>query len=356
MKDARALAWLAAYAVVACAQPSGDAPSDAAWSLRYATPYPPQHPFSRADQTWIDHVQAASAGRLRIEPFWSGSLLSSDQSLIELRHGIADVAAITPIYARGGAHALRTQSGFYAGAASFETQIATYKCLAQRFPVLNQELAGMRVLAVQGGNLPGVVTRDKPVHGLRDLTGLRLRAPSELIEVLHALGVDPVNMPMGDVYSALAKGVIDGVVAPPDSLRALHLAEVGSYYAQLAIPRGAYPSRAISSQALARLPQELQTILLESGPTWEAALSKEVGAALQGGRRYALERGMQFTDVPDTEQRAFADAYNAAARRNAHGLTERGIDGPAMFQSAQAFIQRVSAPDAPPTAADCSTL
>jgi TRAP-type C4-dicarboxylate transport system substrate-binding protein len=158
--------------------------------------------------------------------------------------------------------------------------------------------------------------------------------------VLHTLGVDPVNMPMGDVYAALAKGVIDGVIAPPDSLRALHLAEVGSYYAQLAIPRGAYPSRAISTQALARLPQDLQAILLASGPVWEGALAKEIGTALQGGRRYALDRGMQFTELPDAEQQAFAAAYNAAARHNARQLAARGIDGPAMFDSAQAFIQR----------------
>ena len=327
-------AWLAAFCVLACAQPAG--PS----SLRYATPYPPQHPFSRADKAWIDHVQTASGGRLHIEPFWSGSLLSSDQSLIELRHGVADVGVISPIYARGGAHALRTQSGIYAGAATIEAQVAIYKCLAQRFPVLNEELAGLHVLAVQGGNLPGVITREKPVRALHDLTGLRLRAPSELMEVLQALGVDPVNMPMGDVYSSLAKGVIDGVVAPPDTLRALHLAEVGHFYAQLAIPRGAYPARAISSQALARLPKELQAIVLASGTVWEAALSKELAAALQGGRRYAVERGMQFTDLPDAEQRAFADAYNVAAKANARRLAVRGIDGEAMFESAQAFVRQ----------------
>jgi TRAP-type C4-dicarboxylate transport system substrate-binding protein len=311
--------------------------------LRYATSYPPQHPFSRADKTWIEHVQTASNGRLRIEPFWSGSLLSSDQSLIELRHGVADVGAITPIYARGGAHALRTQSGFYSGAATFESQVATYKCLAQRFDVLNAELAGLRVLAIQGGNLPGVVTRNTPVHSLRDLVGLRLRAPSELMQVLRTLGVDPVNMPMGDVYSSLAKGVIDGVVAPPDSLRALHLAEVGSYYAELAIPRGAYPSRAISTQALARMPADIQATLLASGPVWEAALAHEVGAALSGGRRYASERGMKFTTLPESEQRAFAEAYNTASLASARQLAPRGIDGEAMFRSAQAFIQELRA-------------
>ncbi|HKU44705.1 MAG TPA: hypothetical protein VJR89_41380, partial [Polyangiales bacterium] len=234
---------------------------DGVHTLRYASPYPPQHPFSRADKTWIEHVEQASRGALRIEPFWSGSLISSDQSILELRHQVADVGAITPIYERGGAHALRTQAGFYAGAGTFQQQVAVFKCLAQRFSALNDELSGLRVLAVQGGNLPGVVTRTKLLTSLQDLVGLRLRAPGELMELLRALGADPVNMPMGDVYAALAKGVIDGVVAPPDALRSLHLAEVAGHYAELAIPRGAYPSRAISVRVFSRLPESLQRVL-----------------------------------------------------------------------------------------------
>ena len=74
---------------------------------------------------------------------------------------------------------------------------------------------------------------------------MRIRVPTELLGVLRELGADPVNMPMGEVYSALAKGVIDGVVAPTDTFSSLHLAEVAHYFTQLRIPRGAYPARAM---------------------------------------------------------------------------------------------------------------
>ena len=72
--------------------------------LSYASPYPPGHPFSRADIRWMAYVEKASRGRLKIQPFWAGALLSSDQSMAEVRHGVADIGLITPIYARGGAH------------------------------------------------------------------------------------------------------------------------------------------------------------------------------------------------------------------------------------------------------------
>jgi TRAP-type C4-dicarboxylate transport system substrate-binding protein len=328
-----------------CTKPLPERDAGATTRLRYASPYSPLHPFSRADSAWMKHVEAASGGRLRIEPHWSGSLVSADQSLVELRHGVADLGVISPIYARGGAHALRTQAGFYAGALSFETQVAVYKCLAHEFPRLGHELDGLEVLAVQGGNLPGIITRSRPVHGIADLAGLRIRAPNELLEVLRSLGADPVNMPMSEVYSALAKGILDGVVASADALRALHLAEVGHHYAGLAIPRGGYPARAISTRALARLSPSLRALLRESGPVWEQALASELRRALEAGQRYGHEQGMSFVTLAPREQRRFDRAYEAAALRGAKLLAARGVDGVAMYERAQYWVRRLQTVD-----------
>ena len=102
---------LIAALLAACA-----APPPGVTVLRYASPYSPGHPFSRADIEWMKWVAERSGGRLRIEPYWSGALLSSDQSLEELRHGVADIGLITPIYVRGGTQLIKTQSGFASGA------------------------------------------------------------------------------------------------------------------------------------------------------------------------------------------------------------------------------------------------
>lgn len=321
------LVCLLLLAAAACgAQPE----TKGVYTLRYATPYPPQHPFSRADQAWIDHIQSASQGALRVDSFWAGMLTSSDQSVLELRHGVADVAAIQPIYERGGTNVLRAQTGFYAGARDFGEQVSVYKCLAERFPALGHELSGLTVLAVQGGNLPGIVTRDARVRSLQDLAGLRLRAPAELMDLLESLGADPINMPMGDVYAALARGIIDGVVAPLDALRSLHLAEVAHHFARLSIPRGAYPARAIRNARLHALPEPLQAIVRGSGAVWEGALARELASAEAGGLSYASEHGITLSELPSSDQQTFHRAYNTAARARARAL---GVE--AIFDAAQ---------------------
>lgn len=329
---------LALFCALAAACAPQQATESGVHTLRYASPYLPAHPFSRADIIWIEHVERVSNGRIRIRPFWGGALLSADNSVHELRHGVADIALITPIYMRAGMHAVKMQAGFYGGVRAIPDQVAVYRCLARSFPVLDRELDGVVTLAVQGGNLPNVLTRERPVRSLEDLRGLRLRAPSELVPVLRSLGVDVVAMPMGDVYSAISKGVLDGVVAPPDTLRSLHFTEVTRYLNRLEIARGAYPARAISRQAFDRLPADLQRVLVEAAPVWEGALSEELVRAEAAGLDAGRAENIEVVELAPGEQARFDRLYAETSLQHSADLARYGIDGPAMFRRAQAVI------------------
>ncbi len=329
--------WLALFLTLlasACARPL---PPDVT-ELVYATPYSPGHPFSRADKVWMDFLREQSGGTLVVRPSWSGALLSSDHSMEELRHGVADIGLITPIYVKGGAHLIRVQSGFYSGARSIESQVGLYRCMAAADSGFARELHGLKILAVQGGNLPGIITTDRPVRSLADLQGMRIRAPTELLTVLRHMGADPVNMPMGEVYSALAKGVLDGVVAPADTFRALHFAEVADHFTTLEVPRGAYPARAMGERRWNSLSDAHRKLLEEAVPVWEAALAKENRAALTTGLDYAAEKGVQVHSISPAEQKRFEEMYLRDASSNAARLARYGIDGDRTFRLARASI------------------
>lgn len=306
--------------------------------LTYASPYTPTHPFGLADQEWMKWVEAKSGGRIAFKPYWSGALISSDMSMEEVRHGVADIGLITPIYSKGGAHLLRGQAAYYGGVRTITDQVAVYDCLADRFPHFENELHGLHVLAVQGGNFPGVLTRDRPIRSLADFKGLRLRAQSDAVDILKQLGADPVNMPMGEVYSALAKGVIDGVVAPADTIRSLHFAEVAKHFTTIRFSRGAYPARAMSDKTWRTLPPDLQAILTEGRKVWEEALNRQLLKAEQAGIDYGRKEGITFSAIPAQEQRAFDTLYNKDARIQAERLGRIGIDAVPIYEEAQRLI------------------
>jgi TRAP-type C4-dicarboxylate transport system substrate-binding protein len=238
---------------------------------------------------------------------------------------------------------IRAQSGFYGGARTFEQQTSLYRCLAAAEPEFDRELTGLTILAVQGGTLPGILTRSRPVATLGDLRGLRLRAPTELLGVLRDLGVDPVNMPMGDVYSALAKGVLDGVVAPADTLKSLHFAEVAKYFWRLEIPRGAYPARAISTRRWNTLTARERAILEKSTAVWESAIAKQTLEAVTAGETAGAQEGVHFTAARAEDQRAFDELYEKDGARSAQSLARFGIDGREVFHRARAIAASIPA-------------
>ncbi len=316
------------------------APQDGVTVLTYASQYSPNHPFSRADAAWIKWISERSGGRMRIQPYWSSAVLSSEHSMTEIRHGVVDIGLVTPIYARGGAHLIHVQAAYYAGLTTFDQQVALYRCLERADPQFGRELEGLVVLAVQGGNLPGIVTRTHPVKTLEDLRGLRLRAPAELLNVLRHFGADPVDMPMGEVYSALAKGVLDGVVAPGDTLRSLHFAEVAQYFNTLRIPRGAYAARAIGLRRWNSLTDEERGILQEGVAVWERELDRQLREAEIAGEAAGHKNGMTFTTPSEADTQKFLAVYNEVAETNARLASRYEIDGLSLFKYARSVVAR----------------
>jgi TRAP-type C4-dicarboxylate transport system substrate-binding protein len=186
------------------------------------------------------------------------------------------------------------------------------------------------------------MTREKPVRTLDDLKGLRLRAPAEITLVLEQLGVDAEFMPMGEVYTALAKGTIDGVVAPIDTLKAMRFAEVVQYCTLVSIARGAYYSRGMNHESWQRLPPDLKAVIETSIPVWSEAVIEELTAAHTAGLALAEERNVEFIRFNDADMKRLRSVYAQMAQHSAEDLEQRGLPGLAAYERAQAVIHEAN--------------
>jgi TRAP-type mannitol/chloroaromatic compound transport system substrate-binding protein len=73
----------------------------------------------------------------------------------------------------------------------------------------------------------------KEIHSLSDLQGLKMRIPGLGAEVMKKLGVNPILLPAGEIYTALERGTIDATewVGPAlDSM--MGFSKVAPYYYQ----------------------------------------------------------------------------------------------------------------------------
>ena len=75
------------------------------------------HPYSIADQHWIDKIAKETNGRVKIKPYWNGTLISSRESMREIAKGVADIGFVTPIYEKSGVDLTKATIDFYAGSA-----------------------------------------------------------------------------------------------------------------------------------------------------------------------------------------------------------------------------------------------
>jgi TRAP-type C4-dicarboxylate transport system substrate-binding protein len=92
---------------------------------------------------------------------------------------------------------------------------------------LQNEYRDVKVLATWTHDVGQLYTTSKPVRSLEDLRGLKIRAPGPVqVSMLRALGAVPVTMPAGEMYDALERGVVDGLVTGLSAIKSYRLEQL----------------------------------------------------------------------------------------------------------------------------------
>ena len=93
------------------------------------------------------------------------------------------------------------------------------------------EALGLKMVAANWAYGARHTLTTKPVHTAADLKGLMIRVPTNAIQTkgFEVLGATPVGMSLGDVYTALQQGTIDGGENPLSTLYGRKHHEVAKY-------------------------------------------------------------------------------------------------------------------------------
>lgn len=70
---------------------------------------------------------------------------------------------------------------------------------------------------------------NKPVNSIADLKGKKLRSSPTNIPLMKLVGATPIGMPPPDVYTAMERGVVDGFILPPATIRDFGLIKPSKY-------------------------------------------------------------------------------------------------------------------------------
>ena len=201
----------------------------------------PGEPITNAIFEWARLIEERSGGSMTVEVFPS-SMLGTKDELADMM--LAGMPVIT--LANGGFFATRgaPDMGIVFGPYFYQTWDDAWRLIESDW-WRNQERVlerhGLRVLAPnwQYGVRHTLSTR--PIRNVDDFRGLRLRVPNNRMQVLgtNVMGATATPMPLGEVYTALAQGVIDAVENPLSGLYSQRFFEVARYLSKTAHIRDA---------------------------------------------------------------------------------------------------------------------
>lgn len=193
--------------------------------FKFANYFPPPSRQSTVLEEFCREVTARTDGRVKFEYYPGGTLLKATEMFDGIITGIADIGYSHVEYTPGRmpvTECLDLPLGYPSAWVGSQVANDFYNKFKPK------EFDKVKVLFMNTSN-PNLIISRKPVRKLEDLKGLVIRAPGRVGEVIKALGASPAPTPMTEVYEAIAKGVIDGVNSPFETLKTFRFAEVAKY-------------------------------------------------------------------------------------------------------------------------------
>ncbi len=217
-------------------------------------------------EKWVAHLKAASGGRLDITPHAGGEIMPVMETFDAVSSGTLKIDFSYGPYWIGKLPMAIYASGIPAFTLPRWEQ---YKVLYYELgleKLIRKAYAKQNIMYVAAMPTNNAVLLSKfPVRKAADLKGKKFRATGLYAEVLNAAGASATYFPWGEIYGALEKGTIDGVIAGPLSSQAdsgFH--EPTKYFLETPITPADAWSLHVNMDAWKALPEDLQKLLVES--------------------------------------------------------------------------------------------
>lgn len=167
-------------------------------------------------------------------------------------------------------------------------------------------------LSRMGSGIPFQFHVNKPIKTADDLKGMKLRCSPTLIPFLKKIGVIPIMMAPGDIYTGLERGVVDGYVWPAAQLREWGWETVTKYIVEPATPYQAIDVVLVNLDVWKKLPKHIQNLLIASAKEDEF---RTIVRALEYIPRESAElkkMGIQFIHLSEADAKKLSDAAISA--------------------------------------------
>jgi len=332
---------LVAAAACAAAFAAPSAMAEKVYKLKLAETWPTNFgTFSEPARRMAELAETMSNGRLKISIDTSNKHKSPFGVFDLVRSGQYDMAHSASYYWKGKVPNTLYFTTMPFGMTATEQYGWFYYGGGQE--LMNKVYEPLNVLSFPGGNT-GVQMGgwfQKEINSLEDLKGLKMRIPGFAGEVLAKLGAKPVNIPGGELYTALERKTIDALewVGPSMDLRMGFHKIAPFYYTGWHEPATELQFM-INKRKFEKLPADLQQILKTAMRV--SAYDMTVLSHHVSGENWAK----MTTEFPNVQVKSFpAEVIEGLRKANDELLAEKAAADPLakeILESQASYLKQV---------------
>jgi len=250
-----------------------NAESKKVYKLTFANQHPAEAPMNKViNQAWAKWLEKASKGRLEIVVYPAEQVAKAPNLYDAALNGLADITCQLLAFNPGRWPLTEvTQLPFLYDFPGSRAAAMTAMALFEKYPEIQAEHKGVKILGFHATGLNHIHTVKKPVYKMEDLKGLLLNTNGKIgVNTIKYLGGTPETIFPAEQYDAMAKGVITGNVLEWEGQFIWHMNELTHYSTQASIALFVFV-HAMNLDTWNSLPPDLQALLdSENGKMFHA--------------------------------------------------------------------------------------
>ena len=304
-------------------------PLHAQTTLTFSSWVPPTHHLTIWQANWAADVEKATGGRVKFQSLPKAPA-APPGTFDAVRDGLVDLSYVTASYTPAR-HILPLMAELPGMADTAEVNSVAYSRIHWKYFQKVGEYKGVKLLAVWTHG-PGQMFTKRPVNGINDVKGLKIRTGGGIAEaVANSIGASAFVKPAPESYELLNSGVADGVFFPFESIVSFKLDTV--LQQATVFPGGMYSSSFgffMNEDKWNKLSKQDQAIIdkhsyeyaaRSNGQSWDAADQKGVDALkkasvkiVQADPKFVAEVHKRSQPIIDDWVKKASDKYKFNAR------------------------------------------
>jgi len=278
--------------------------------FKLGTPTPDSHPYNISAKIFADLLAARSNGRMSVAIHGSGQLGGERTMIEQVQLGTLDFQ-VTSLIGLGPftnvAHGFNLPFLFDPEKPDFLFFKVARGPIGRKILDALEPSARVKGIAYLHYDFRDLYNNRKPINSLEDLRGMKFRIIEDPLQIttFRALGMAPVPIPFGEVYTAMQTKVIDGFEGNWTGLWAMKQYEVVKYVTEFG-HHNCQPVLIMSPKRFHSLSKEDQDFILSCAAEAAAKGFDEVEVLKKKAREACINAGVKVNKVAD--MRAFKKA------------------------------------------------